>query len=64
MDELQRTILLKISHLPPEANPFEVIDDYILDTISPRRPKAFEIQLIICMVAHGLLVLPHYSVSV
>ncbi|GAA5840077.1 hypothetical protein JCM5353_008108 [Sporobolomyces roseus] len=54
MDELQRTILLKISHLPREANPFEVIDDYILDTISPRRPKAFEIQLIICMVAHGL----------
>jgi len=54
MDELQQAILSKVSRLPPDVNPFEVIDDYILETISPHRPKSFEIQLILCMVAHGL----------
>ncbi|GAA6025333.1 hypothetical protein JCM11491_000682 [Sporobolomyces phaffii] len=54
MDQLQRELLKEVSHLPPGTNPYDFIDNALLKALSPRRPRSFEVQLVLCMIAHGL----------
>ncbi|GAA5965613.1 hypothetical protein JCM3765_004756 [Sporobolomyces pararoseus] len=54
MNGFQQDILSKISALPPTVNPFDYLDQLLVEQISPRRPKSFEVQLWVCMAAHGI----------
>ncbi|GAA5855963.1 hypothetical protein JCM3766R1_001531 [Sporobolomyces carnicolor] len=54
METLQQDLFAELARLPPQSNPYEFIDQFLVEKISPRRPKSFELQLVICMVAHGM----------
>ncbi|GAA5912435.1 uncharacterized protein JCM6883_005668 [Sporobolomyces salmoneus] len=54
MESLQQELVSGLNNLPPDVNPFDFIDNLLLERISPERPRSFEVQLVICMAVHGV----------
>ncbi|GAA5823724.1 hypothetical protein JCM10212_005625 [Sporobolomyces blumeae] len=57
MDDIQALLGDVLAHLPPGTNPYQAIDAVLVDTVSPARPFAFRVQLVVCMVVLGLCAL-------